>query len=214
VPILEEMTSPELHRLVRSGVETIVIPFGSVEGHGAHLPLGSDALIADLVGRTVAQRLNAVVAPTVRVGYADQHLHAAGTLSVPAQTLRDVALHVASSAHAHGFRVIVFVSAHGANSTALSEAARALMQRHPDAVACAPLGDVGPKPGRHSGKWLTSVMLSLRPELVDAESAEIDLIDEVRASNAEIGAENLERFISAIVQSAQETARRCRHRDR
>jgi creatinine amidohydrolase len=210
---LEDMTSAELCRLIRNGADTVVIPFGSVEGHGAHLPLGSDALIADVVGREVADRLDAVLAPTVRVGCAEQHLHAVGTLSVPGEALREFAFHMASSVLAHGFRVIVFLSTHGGNSPALDEAVGQLMKRHPDAVACAPLGNVGPQPGRHSGRWLTSVMLYLRPELLDVEAADSDRIDEVRTSTAQIGAENLERFISAIVETAQDAARRRRQRD-
>jgi creatinine amidohydrolase len=65
---LEELSSFELRRLVGSGVESAVVPLGSIEGHGGHLPLGSDALLADFIGETVAKRLDAVLARTVRVG--------------------------------------------------------------------------------------------------------------------------------------------------
>ena len=61
---LEELSSSELRRVVESGVVTAVVPFGSVEGHGGHLPMGSDALLADVVGEAVADRLGAVLAPT------------------------------------------------------------------------------------------------------------------------------------------------------
>src|SRR5438128_1986284 len=52
--LLEEVTSPDLKRLVQAGVTTAVIPFGSVEYQGRHLPLGADALLADAVGHAVA----------------------------------------------------------------------------------------------------------------------------------------------------------------
>jgi creatinine amidohydrolase/Fe(II)-dependent formamide hydrolase-like protein len=54
---LEEMSSSELRRTVERGSRTAVIPFGSIEHQGGHLPVGSDALLADFVGETVAGRL-------------------------------------------------------------------------------------------------------------------------------------------------------------
>jgi creatinine amidohydrolase len=201
---LEELTSPDLARLVQRGVTMAVIPFGSVEYQERHLPLGADALLADAVGRAVADRLNAVVAPTVRVGCADEHMHGAGTLSVPAETLGDVATHIAHSLIAHGFRVLVLVSIHGGNRAAIEEAVRDLQARHRDVVVCAPRGEVGPAPGRHSGKWLTSVMLWLRPDLVHVGAASEELEGELREASAEIGAANLERFIASILQQVRE----------
>jgi creatinine amidohydrolase len=204
---LEDITSSELRRVVESGVETAVIPFGSVEGHGGHLPLGADALLADFVGAAVAERLGAVLAPTVRVGCAEAHMHGSGTLSVPPETLGDVALHIARSLITHGFRVVVLVSTHGGNRQALEDAARQLSEQHPEVLACAPRGDVGPAPGAHSGKWLTSVMLVVRPDLVDVESADADIKDEARTATAERGADMLERFVSAMVATVRDQAR-------
>ena len=201
--LLEEVTSPDLKRLVHDGVTTAVIPFGSVEYQGRHLPLGADALLADAVGRAVADRLNAVVAPTVRVGCADEHMHGAGTLSVPADTLCDVATHIAHSLIAHGFRVLALVSIHGGNRAAIEQAVHDLRARRRDVIVCAPQGDLGPAPGRHSGKWLTSVMLALRPDLVHIDAASEDLRFELREANAETGAANLEHFVSSIVQQVR-----------
>jgi creatinine amidohydrolase len=203
---LEELSSVELRRVVESGVETAVVPFGSVEGHGGHLPLGSDALLADVVGELVAERLDAVLAPTVRVGCAKAHMQRAGTLSVPPEILREVALHIAQSLITHGFRRIVLLSTHGGNQAVIEEAARRLNEQHSEVLACAPRGDVGPTPGAHSGTWLTSVMLVVRPDFVDVEAAGPELKDEARASTPERGADSLERFISAIVDAVRDQA--------
>jgi creatinine amidohydrolase/Fe(II)-dependent formamide hydrolase-like protein len=133
-----------------------------------------------------------------------------GTLSVPADTLREFAFHVARSLAVHGFRVIALVSTHGGNQVALEEAAQRLNEQYPDVVTCAPRGEVGPAPGAHSGRWLTSVMLVVRPDLVDIESAGASVGDEVRAATPEVGAENLERFVSAIVRLVRHKAQpRC-----
>ena len=204
---LEELSSSELRRVVESGVVTAVVPFGSVEGHGGHLPVGSDALLADVVGEAVADRLGAVLAPTVRIGSAEVHMQEPGTLSVPPETLCDLALHIARSLIRHGFRVIVLLSTHGGNQAVLEGAARQLNEQHPEVLACAPRGDVGPAPGARSGEWLTSVMLVVRPDLVDVESADADVKNEAHAATAERGAHNLERFLSAMVETVRDQAR-------
>jgi creatinine amidohydrolase/Fe(II)-dependent formamide hydrolase-like protein len=205
---LEDLSSSELRRAIESGLATAVVPFGSVEGHGGHLPLGSDALLADFVGEAVAERLDAVLAPTVRVGCAAAHMQESGTLSMPPDTLRDVSLHVAQSLITHGFRVIVLVSTHGGNQAVLEEVARQLNEQHQEVLACAPRGDVGPAPGARSGKWLTSVMLVVRPDLVDVESADADIKDEARTATAAHGAVSLERFVSAMVETVRHQTRR------
>jgi creatinine amidohydrolase len=196
---LEALTTPALGRLLERDVTTVIVPFGSIEHHGGHLPLGTDALLADIVGREVAARVAAVLAPTVRVGCAEQHIHLAGTLTLRPETLSDVAVEIGESLARHGFRTIAFVSTHGGNTAPLRAAVGRLNKTLDGACACAPGGDVGSHPGSHSGEWLTSVMLALRPELVDLEAARGDVAAELRAANAERGAVHVERFVSAIV---------------
>src|SRR4051794_37424175 len=82
--LLEELTAPALSRLLNAGVSTAVVPFGSIEHHGGHLPLGADAVFADAVGREVARELDAVLAPTVRLGDAEQHARLPGTITLRA----------------------------------------------------------------------------------------------------------------------------------
>jgi len=204
--VLEELTTGKLELLLERGATTAVIPFGSVEHQGRHLPLGSDALLADVVGVAVADRLDAVLAPTVRVGSAEQHAGGKGTLTIPSETLHEVALHIARSLIAHGFRILVLLSTHGGNRAALEQAARELHREHPDIEVCVPRGDVGTDPGTHSGRWLTSVMLSLRPELVDVKSAHDDMKAEVLTATAQAGQNSLARFVSTIVRAVREVS--------
>lgn len=196
---LEELTNYELARLLESGVTAAVVPFGSVESHGGHLPLGSDAFLADVVGAEVGARLNAVVAPTVRVGFANQHMAGLGTLTIADDTLRETAIEIGQSLFSHGFRCVILVSTHGGNQPALQAAADRLNARLDHVRACAPQGDVGRDPGRHSGRWLTSVMLAVDPSVVAPVHADPELSAEVRAASAAEGAIALERFITSIV---------------
>jgi creatinine amidohydrolase len=199
---LETLTAAELTRLVASGVTTVVVPFGSIEHQGRHLPIGADSVLADAVAQEVAHRLGAVLAPTVRVGCAEQHAELAGTLSLRAGTLTDIAAELAESLARQGFTLIVLVSAHGGNRAALEEAVARLAARG-GAVVCAPQGDVGPRPGAHSGQWLTSVMLALRPDLVSLDHAGNELADELRDASAERGADHVERFVTSIVEAVR-----------
>jgi creatinine amidohydrolase len=206
---LEELSTPTLRQLLGRGVATVIVPFGSIEQQGGHLPLGADALVADVIGREVAARVDAVLAPTVRVGYAAQHMALAGTLTLRPATLRDVAFEIGESLAKHGFRTIALVSTHGGNATPLRAAVERLNETLRGACACAPDGDVGPHPGSHSGEWLTSVMLGLRPELVDKRAASGDLAAELAVANAERGAVHVDRFVTAIVDGVRSAARSC-----
>ncbi|HET6869874.1 MAG TPA: creatininase family protein [Solirubrobacteraceae bacterium] len=201
---LELLTEPGLRRLLDDGTATVIVAFGSVEDQNGHLPLGADSLLADLVAREVATRLDAVLAPTVRVGAADRP----GTLSVQGGTLTDTALALAESLAVTGFRLIVLLPIHGGNVEPLNRAATRFSQRRGPARACVARGDVGPEPGSHSGKWLTSVMLAFRPELVDVPAASASLRAELEGVDAESGVARFERFVSSIVEQTTECLNR------
>jgi creatinine amidohydrolase len=186
----EALTASQLEALVRDGATTAIVPFGSIEHQGDHLPLGADALLADAVGREVATRLGALLLPTVRVGDASQHGAFFGTLTLQAGTLTKLAYELGDSLARAGVRVIALVSTHGGNAVALAAAAERLNDTRPDLRVCAPRGDVGPDPGKHAGAWLTSVMLRLHPELVRQADPE--------GAAAERGAEHFERFVASI----------------
>lgn len=196
---LETLSAPALTELVDRGVSTVVVPFGSIEYQSRHLAIGADAILADAVGREVAARLGAVLAPTMRVGCAEGHRELPGTLTLQASTLTDVAVELAQSLARHGFRVIVLLSTHGGNTAALDAAVTRLGASLDATVVCAPRGDVGPRPGAHSGAWLTSVLLAVRSDLVEPERAAADLVEEVRAADADQGARHLERFVASVI---------------
>jgi creatinine amidohydrolase len=198
---LERLTAAALTEQIRAGRVIAVIPFGSIEHHGAHLPLGADSLLADAVGSEVAGRLAALLLPTVRVGDASRHAARPGTLTLQPDTVSDTAFQLGQSLARAGVRLIALVSTHGGNAAALQAAVQRL-----DAAgiaACAPHGDLGPDPGAHSGAWLTSVMLALQPQLVHPELAELDLT----GASAERGAQLLERFVASVVEQVTLRAR-------
>lgn len=204
---LESLTVAELQRVIASGTDTAIVPFGSIEPHGAHLPMGADALLADFVGSEVARRLDALLVPTFRVGCAGHHPWRAGPLTLRLDTLTRVACEVAESLTREGLRVIALVSTHGGNADSLRAAAAQLRSVLADGVVCAPRGDLGPKPGARSGEWLTSAMLARRPELVHLQAATGELTHELAGASAARGSEHLERFIASIVAQVRAATR-------
>lgn len=155
-------------------------------------------MLAGAVGREVAQRLGAVLAPTLWVGCAEQHDLLSGTLSLRSATLTAVAVEQALSLARQGFTLVALLSTHGGNLPALDAALAQLENLLEGAVACAPRGDVGPDPGTHSGAWLTSVMLALRPDLVNLGRAAPDLCSELRWASPRRGHAAFERFVDSI----------------
>ncbi len=200
---LERLTARQLQQLIEGGISTAVVPFGSVEHHGGHLPLGADAILADAVGAAVARRLGAVLAPTVRVGCSGRHAHLPGTLTLRPATLTMLAAEYARALARQGFTLVVLLSAHGGNQPALTAAVAELSASLPGTAVCAPQGDVGPSPGSYSGAWLTSVMLALHPGLVEVAHASPDLAAELETASAERGRAHIERFTASVVASVR-----------
>src|SRR3990172_9182400 len=181
------MTWPEVREELSRGRTTVVVPFGAVEQHGPHLPLGTDAIFGDEIGLAVAERLDAFLAPTVRVGFSPHHMAFAETLTVDEETFQAVARSIVRALAGHGFRRIVLLPTHGGNFRPLGAAVSRLAPAgggkgvtFPDvgvllnAILPAPpaLGVTPAEGGVHAGEWETSMMLALRPELVRMERAE------------------------------------------
>lgn len=156
----------------REGVA--LLPVGSTEQHGPHLPLGTDFLTAGEVARRTGERGGWLVLPTVPVGVSEHHRQFWGTLWVEPSVLRGYVLGVVRSLASHGLRRVVIVNGHGGNTAALDEAARLLRRERvfafvfswwraiPEVIADAI--DTG---GSHAGEMETSAVLAFAPELVD-----------------------------------------------
>ena len=193
---LERMTWPEVREELSRGRTTVVVPFGAFEQHGPHLPLGTDAIFGDEIGLAVAERLDAFLAPTVRVGFSPHHMAFAGTLTVDEETFHSVARAMVRALAGHGFRRIVLLPTHGGNFRPLGAAVSGLAPI--DGVKVITFPDVGmllsailpvasamgltpAEGGVHAGEWETSMMLALRPELVRMERAEEGYVGDLAA---------------------------------
>lgn len=207
MPELETLTASGLQSAIASGTDTAIVPFGSIEHHGGHLPMGADALLCDFVGSEVARRLDALQVPTFRVGYDLHQRRLVGTLALRSGTLTRLACEIAESLARDRMRVVALVSTHGGNADPLRAAVAHLRSTLPDCIVCAPWGNLGPEAGTRSGEWLTSVMLALRPDLVHLEAAPGELAGELTGASAARGAEHLERFVASVVAQVRDATR-------
>src|SRR5215472_2409590 len=127
--LIERLAQPEAARLIAAS-GTAVVFAGSVEQHGGHLPLGTDAFAAQSIAERVAARLDTVAVSLGPVGVAHYHLAWPGTLSLSPGTLMSVFGDVCGGLAGAGARRIVSVNWHEGNSATLRLAADQAQVRH------------------------------------------------------------------------------------
>ncbi|MHB8234485.1 MAG: creatininase family protein, partial [Solirubrobacteraceae bacterium] len=110
---LDTLTWPQVKAGIEAGRDTVVMALGATEQHGHHMPLATDALIGDHLAATVADRLDAFLAPTLRVGCSEHHVGFAGTMSLSEQTYYGIVVDLVRSLLRGGFRRIVLLPTHG-----------------------------------------------------------------------------------------------------
>ncbi|MEM7095040.1 MAG: mycofactocin biosynthesis peptidyl-dipeptidase MftE [Actinomycetota bacterium] len=147
---------------------TLLIPLGSTEQHGPHLPLDTDTRIALAVADRAAEESGATRAPVVAYGASGEHADFAGTLSIGTEVLRLVIVELMRSAALTWSRVI-FVNGHGGNHPALSSAIDQLRAEGHEVQAWWPRIPGG---DAHAGRSETSLMLAIAPDLVRLDLAE------------------------------------------
>ena len=174
----DELTDPEIAAaLARS--PRVVLPMGSVEQHGPHLPTGTDFFAATAIGLAVAEHIDALVLPLCPLGVTPMHMPYPGTVSLRPETLQAVVSDIGSSLAAHGCREFVLLNWHEGNIPSLALVAEHLHRDLGLSVvvvqACYVAEErYGPVAGglTHGGKIEAWSVLCCRPDLVHLDRAE------------------------------------------
>ena len=166
----------------------LVVPVGSLEQHGYHLPTGTDTILVEAVGTRAAERVvpeaPVLLTPPLWIGYSPHHVPFGGTVTADVDTMRETLGAVADAAADNGFDALLVLNGHGGNRPLVSTATRTIGQAHPDlevlGLTYFELGESFMDDVRdsdsggmaHGGELETSMMLHLHPELVDEERME------------------------------------------
>ena len=181
---LGELRGPDVDRRITPDA-IFVQPMGAIEQHGPHLPLNTDEVVATAVAEAAVAAapaaLNVWLLPTLSYTKSNEHAWAPGTVWLSPTTLLSVLDDIGRSIARTSARKIVFLNGHGGNSALLNVANRELRLHHglqtftahpslpADQGGASAAGELGM--GVHGGTDETSVMLHLRPDLVDMSKA-------------------------------------------
>ncbi|MGP8158515.1 MAG: creatininase family protein [Thermoplasmata archaeon] len=211
----------------------VIVPVGALEAHGPHLPLGSDQIQPEATALSLAERVDALVAPTIPYGSAPGARRFPGTVSLSIAQLEDYVEGVLSELARSGVRRILVLSGHGerGHMAALREAADHAVQAHPGTrivVLCdydfvyELRGKESPPNDGHAGLLETSRMMAIAPETIGPARPVVEyrhspfvpgspteedwpdsVIGDTRNASAEIGARVQAHVLDRLVETVQ-----------
>lgn len=183
---------PQLEAAIEANA-LVILPIGQIEEHGRHLPVSTDATIADAVGLRLAQRLvedgiQTLVLPAIWTGYSTKDMvRWPGVMRVRPQVFMDLVFDVCSSLIGMGFRKLMLLSCHGHHAGALRVVTRLIADAHdvymalvsPGALAAERYQQIR-RSGRggsiHAGEYETSLMLHLGQPVDMSEATDEDVM--------------------------------------
>ena len=122
---MEHMTWREVEDVLAAGVDAVLLPIGTTEQHGPHMPLDTDCIIARGIAERAAAAaeadgLRVLIAPTLNITLSWYHMQYPGSMRLSTTTFLQVFNEVCESLHHHGLRNIIAVNGHGGNVAALT----------------------------------------------------------------------------------------------
>ncbi len=179
---LDELTMLETEEAAKKG-KIVILPIGSVEEHGRHLPLCTDSLQPENIAVEVAKKAGCLVAPSIRYGICTETRNFPGTISVSFDSLHSMVCDILNELVRQGFRRLIVLSGHAGSlhMAALRLAARAVLDKHTEASERGDLrivvlcdyefayelrGKQFDARDGHGGEIETSRILAIRPDLV------------------------------------------------
>jgi creatinine amidohydrolase len=181
---LLEMSGAEVQEALKR-TDVILLPFGAIEDHGAHLPLGTDCMEGREICRRTAVRLAeldcpVVIGPVIPFGTSSYHLGFPGTISITSHTLVTLVKEICLSLYGGGFRNFILIHGHDGSLSSMMVAAQEIVDATPDATAVVlnwmvalskvyHTIQVSKKGESHGGEGETSRIMATHPELVHPE---------------------------------------------
>lgn len=109
---IQDLTWEDISNRRHDSQGTVIVPVGSTEQHGPHLPVGTDTMVAVALAEAGAVKTGALVAPPLWFGWSPHHMVLSGTITVRPEILAEIGYDIACSLHAHGFDKLIFLNGH------------------------------------------------------------------------------------------------------
>lgn len=166
----------------------VIVPVGSIELEGLHLPLGVDTIVAQSLALALSDIPEVLIGPTLPIGYSKWFMPFPGTISLELDTLIHVLYEYASSLISHGVRRLVFLNAHRGNNGAIESVAHKLISERKIHVAMLNIWKLAndlsiqknchiqERRFTHAGEIMTSLMLALDSEKVAVDKMVADQV--------------------------------------
>jgi creatinine amidohydrolase len=167
-----DLTQPEIAAQLQAN-PLVILPAGSVEQHGPHLPAGTDIYASQVIGHAVAERMDALLLPATPFGVTPMHMPFEATITLSPDTYQRVVVETCAATAKHGAKELLVLNWHEGNIPSLAIASEALHREHGMSVvvvqACYVAAELfGAQCGglTHGGEIETLAVLACRPELV------------------------------------------------
>jgi len=172
MPSISEARDPEIRKLIGKGQKRAIVPIGTIEQHGSHLPLATDAMIAEEIAKSVSKLVDAFVLPCVFYGVSYEH-KPLFNVSIRNETFAALISDICLSLVENGINKIILLNAHYGNDAILTSIAQMVMEKVPKDTLIYSLSywlvlndEMG-----HADANETSLMLAIRPDLVKMKNA-------------------------------------------
>src|SRR6185369_17040796 len=167
-----DLTQPEIAQQLKKN-PLVILPAGSVEQHGPHLPTGTDIYASQVIGNAVAERMDGLLLPATPFGVTPMHMPFEGTITLSTDTYMRVVTETCVSTAQHGAKYLLIINWHEGNIPSLAIASEALHREHGMTVltvqACYIAAELyGHDCGglTHGGEIEALAVLAYRPDLV------------------------------------------------
>lgn len=177
---IESNSWEDLEYRLEEAKKTVIIPVGSIEQHGKHLPLGTDSFVAESLANQVAEKCQAFVAPTIWCGWSPHHMALPGTITIRTEVLIELLYDMMDSLAKHGFENFVLINGHRiVNVIWMQISVQKVQEKHDIKVIMADpaylskdlVSDLGFGPVGHAEEIETSHMLHINENLVHMDRA-------------------------------------------
>ena len=180
----DQLKSPDFDALNKN--LPVILPVAATEQHGDHLPIATDRMIVDHFCREIESRMSdgQLILPTLQVGCSEHHMAFPGSLTLTHEAFAGYCFQLIQSAYRHGFNRFLIFNSHGGNTAVGRVATETLGQQFADAhivflswfsfaaEKLRALQESGAGGIGHAGEFETSLMLTIRPDLVDMQAVD------------------------------------------